>query len=190
MEILFVDREIEYTGRELRHHWIYENFGIVGDALVSFIGKAHVDISSMVDLEDVKKKEPIYSPKMLHFIMELFGDVSLEKIVLWQRLFIVTLKEQLEDMAVAGRIVRDGDDLYHIGIADVRRKLSVSIATISLVSSLMHTGLNIHTEGTPVPCVGLYELGVEPKVFAERVMNKFNKEVQSIYKARCKVRGV
>jgi hypothetical protein len=74
----------------------------------------------------------------------------------------------------------------------VRRpgKLSVSIATASPVSTLIHTGFNIETEGTPVPTAGLAEQGVDIPAFAAEVLRRYAAEVQDIWLARCKVRAV
>lgn len=188
-ESKFIDQEIEYTGLQLAPHWIYNNFNLKKDALVSFIGPCNVGINELVDLEDVKNNAHIYSPKMLHFIGEFFED-NQNLMVMRQRLFIVILKEELEERAVPGRLLRKGDDIYHFGIGSVKRKLSVSIATKSTTSTLLHVGLNIHTQGTPVPAAGLNELGVEPVNFATKTMEKLDKELDDIDFARCKVRGV
>lgn len=185
----FTDKPIKYDGLQLSHHWIYKNFDILGNAIVGFIGPCEVIIEHMVDLMDVKNNAPIYSPKMLHFIGEFF-DSHLREAVFIQRLLIITIKEELEDRGVPGRIIRKGDDLFHVGIADVKRKLSVSIATSSIVSQLIHVGINIHTEGTPVPTAGLGELGIEPESFAIAVMERFTREIKQIDQARCKVRPV
>jgi hypothetical protein len=72
-----------------------------------------------------------------------------------------------------------------------RGKLSVSIATSSVVSTLIHIGLNIETEGTPVKTVGLKNLGIaDVASFAENVMLRYKRELERIYDARCKVRGI
>jgi hypothetical protein len=186
---LFIKDEMPYDGTQLAPHWIYKNFGILGDCITAFTGPCHVKLDKMVDLEDVMGKAHIYSPLMLHFIAEFFGP-GLPLTISLQRLLIVAIKEELEDRAVPGRITRRGDDLYHIGIADVVRKLTVSIATLSTVSGLIHTGVNIHTQGTPVPAAGLSEMGVDPKPFAEKVMERFIGEIESMNKAACKVRAL
>jgi hypothetical protein len=118
---------------------------------------------------------------MLHFLCEFF-DPDLPKTILRQRLLVAIAAEQLA--GVTG-LRRNGDDLY-VG----ERKLSVSIATVSPVSSLIHFALNIDPTGAPVPAVGLAELGVEPEQFARRLMTAFAEELESIDAARCKVRPV
>ncbi|MGD9580006.1 MAG: DUF366 family protein, partial [Vampirovibrionia bacterium] len=61
------DREIIYDGTQLSPHWIYNEFGLLGDAIVAFIGECEVNLDHMVDLQDVKENAPIYSKKMLSF---------------------------------------------------------------------------------------------------------------------------
>lgn len=183
IKILIIDKEMEYTGRELVPHWIYRNFNLAGDAAVSFIGPAQVDLDNMVDLFDVKDQAHIYSPHMLHFIIEHFST-DLELAVYRQRMFITGIKEELELFEVP--VARVGDDLFIN-----RGKLSVSIATRSTVSTLIHVGLNIATEGTPVKTAGLNQAGIpDIKSFAGNVLRRYQNELEQIYIARCKVKGV
>lgn len=184
-----IEKEIEYDGSQLASHWIYRNFDISGDAAVAFIGRCHVDLQGMVDLADVKEGAHIYSPRMLHFIVEIF-DPDLWCAVMLQRLLVVNIKEQLEDLSTTGKVIRKGDDLFHKGIADVILKLSVSIATVSRVSKLIHVGVNVKTHGTPIPTAGLSEMGVDPVLLGERVLERFAGEVEGMENARCKVRPV
>ena len=189
MKTLFFDeRQITYEGYQLAPHWIYRNFDILGDAAVAFIGPCNVDLSEMVDIEDVKNVAPIYSPLMLHVIAEFF-EGTLHQTVYRQRLLIVTAKELLETITDR-RVTRSGDDLYLPRTDGSRGKLSVSIATASATSTLIHTGFNIETEGTPVPTVGLSELGIDPADFASKLLHGYAEEVEDIYLARCKVRAV
>lgn len=185
----FIEKEIPYTGIELSPHWIYKKTDIQGDAVVSFIGECKVELENMVDLQDVKAKEPIYSPRMLNFIAEFFDD-DLEKAIYRQRLLIITIKEELESAGIPHRVIREGDDLYHMDLMGIKRKMTVSIATKSIVSTLIHTGINIRTEGTPVMTAGLAEFDIDPVTFASRVMERFILEVEDIRIARSKVRPV
>lgn len=120
--LLVANRDITYDGRQLASHWIYRNFDLMGDAAVAFLGPCHVDLSEMVDIEDVKAQAPIF--------------------------------------------------------------------TTSPTSTLIHTGLNIETEGTPVPTVGLAELGVDPAAFGAKLLRHYADEINDIWLARCKVRAV
>jgi hypothetical protein len=184
------EKPLKYDGTQLAPHWIYRSYGLLGDAAVSFRGECEVKITEMVDLEDVRANAPIYSREMLHFILEFF-DNDLEKAVYRQRLLITTIKESLERRDL--RVHRSGDDLFLRRVDNTNGKLSVSIATASAVSTLIHTGLNIISEGTPVPTIGLADLGIngiEIQALAMEVLSRYNEEVADIWLARCKVRPV
>lgn len=182
------DHQITYDGRQLAPHWIYRNFDLIGDAIVAFRGSCQVDLSEMVDIEDVKAEAPIYSPLMLHCIAEFF-HTDLELAVYRQRLLIVTAKELLEELTEQP-IQRRGDDLYSTRSDGTAGKISVSIATASPTSTLVHTGFNIETEGTPVPTVGLAELHLDVDNFGKELLHRYTAEIQDIWRARCKVRSV
>lgn len=184
MKTKFIEEEIKYIGSQLSPHWIYKNFKIQGDSIVAFLGECKVDLTEMVDIEDVINNEPIYSKYMLSFISEQFG-VGLTEGVFRQRLLICIIKELLEEKGVF--VVRNGDDLMIDG-----KKLSVSIATKSITSVLIHTGLNILSEGAPVKASGLKsELGIDNiREFAETVMQRYSDEIDDIILAGTKVRGV
>lgn len=184
MHTKLIDKEIKYIGSQLAPHWIYKNFKLQGDAIVAFIGECEVALTEMVDIEDVINNEPIYSKSMLSFITEQF-NVNLVEGVFRQRLLICIIKELLEERGVF--VVRKGDDLMIDG-----KKLSVSIATKSTTSILIHTGLNILSEGAPVKASGLTsELGItDIKEFALEVMKRYSEEIEDINLASTKVRGV
>ena len=91
MKTKFIEKEIKYIGSQLSPHWIYRNFGLQGDAIVAFCGECKVDLSEMVDIEDVINQEPIYSKYMLSFITEQF-EIGLIEGVLRQRLLISIIK--------------------------------------------------------------------------------------------------
>ncbi|MBI2251763.1 MAG: DUF366 family protein [Armatimonadetes bacterium] len=179
----FINKEIKYDGSQLKSHYIFKEFNILGNSLIAFIGPCEVNLDKMVDLLDVKRKEKIYSERMLHFLGEFF-NLDLEKGIYLQRTLITLIKEKLEEK-IKQRIIRKGDDLFI-----ENKKLSVSIATLSLVSTLIHIGLNISSFNTPVPTISLDDLKVNPKNFAKALFNNFKQELESIYLASCKVRGV
>ena len=184
MHTKLIEKEIKYIGSQLAPHWIYKNFKLQGDAIVAFIGECEVALTEMVDIEDVINNEPIYSKSMLSFITEQF-NVNLVEGVFRQRLLICIIKELLEERGIF--VVRNGDDLMIDG-----RKLSVSIATKSTTSILIHPGLNIVSEGAPVKASGLTsELGItDIKEFALEVMKRYSEELEDINLASTKVRGV
>lgn len=182
MKSKFIKKRITYTGEQLHSKWA-QNFRIKGDSIVAFIGPARV-VEHMVDLEDIKKKAFIYSDLMLHFIVEHFG-MKLPEAVARQRLLMALIAEHLNHHLSRLRIQRSGDDLY-----DGKKKLSVSIATLSPVSAMIHVGLNITTSGTPVPTIGLKDYKIRPQSFARGIMQAYLGEVTGITKATKKVRPV
>lgn len=184
MKTRFLDENIKYEGWQLCPHWIYKNFKIQGDATVAFIGECEVKLTEMVDIEDVINNESIYSKLMLSFISEQF-NVGLVEGVFRQRLLICTIKEALEKRGF--KITRSGDDLFFEG-----KKLTVSIATKSATSVLIHTGVNIISEGAPVKASGLSsELGISDiKELAQEIMTNYSEEIDDIILASTKVRGV
>lgn len=191
MKSLFINEEIKYIGSQLAPHWIYKNFHILGDAIAAFIGETDVKITEMVDIEDVISDSPIYSKNMLSFIIEQFG-ISLSECVLRQRFLICIIIEELKKiLGDKYKITRSGDDIF-VNIDGKEKKLSVSIATKSMTSGLIHTGLNIDPSGAPVDACGLTtDLGItEIEAFAKNVMKRYIEENEEIADAVCKVRGV
>jgi len=184
MKTLYIDKEIKYIGSQLAPHWIYKNFKIQGDAIVAFCGECEVNLNHMVDIEDVINNEPIYSKFMLSFISEQF-NVNLTEGVFRQRLLVSIIKETLESLG--NTVIRNGDDLFINN-----KKLSVSIATKSATSILIHTGLNILSEGAPIPVSALQtDLKIENiKDFACEIMKRYSEEIDDIILATTKVRGV
>ncbi len=183
-QVYLDDTDRPYTGRELSPHWIYRTYGIEGNALAVFQGPARVGVESLVDVKDAVSERPISSDRMLHFIAEWF-DVGLDIAVLRQRLFIVAIKESLESAIGDLYLDRSGDDLY-----DGTNKLTVSIATASPVSTLMHTGINILTTGTPIPTAGLNDYKLDPLQIAREIIERYQNELEDIGRARCTVSPV
>ena len=52
MKTAYLDETIDYSGKELRSHWLMEKSGMVGDAAASFVGACHVAGEDLVDRED------------------------------------------------------------------------------------------------------------------------------------------
>ncbi|MGD8237609.1 MAG: DUF366 family protein [Armatimonadota bacterium] len=180
----FIEEAIDYTGEQLGSLWALERFGLQGDSIVAFIGRADVDVPHLVDRRDALAGRGICSQKMLHFIVEHF-DTDLEKTICRQRLLVCIIREELEQRVRGVSLIRRGDDLF---FGD--RKLTVSVATVSPVSSLIHTGVNIVAEGAPVPACGLSEWDLDARETGKLVAERYAAEVASIRKARCKVRAV
>jgi len=187
MKSKFLEQEICYTGKELAPHWIYKNFNIQGDAIVSFIGECEVKLTEMVDISDVLSNSPIYSKKMVHFIVEHF-NIPLIEGVLRQRLLVNIAGEVImSNLQNQDKIVRSGDDLFYNN-----GKLSVSIAGKSINSVLIHLGINIDSAGAPVHAAGLEsDMNIKNhEEIAKQIMLNYCKEYDEIINASCKVRGV
>ncbi|MBF2053214.1 MAG: DUF366 family protein [Candidatus Sericytochromatia bacterium] len=183
MQHFLLEERQSYTGHALRSHWIYQQTGQSGDAIIAFHGSCDVRLSEMVDLADVQENAPIYSENMLHFLIEHF-QVPLDSMILRQRLFTSILQDLLRK-AGCQNLRRSGDDLF-----DGEAKLSVSIATVSPVSGLIHLGLNISSHNTPVPTIGLADYGLEWKDVARQALQAYCGEMQEVKKALVKVRWV
>ena len=175
MEIKFSNSLFPYSGLELRPHWIFEEFGLSGDAAISWIGPCEVGLNSLVDIEDAETGGIIAADEMLHFLIEHFLFPDLQLNVYRQRLLIVNASELITEMS--GIIPkRSGNDLFVDG-----GKLSVSIATVSPVSALIHFAINVTNVGTPVETSCMEDLEIDPKEFAISLLKKYRDEVLSIY---------
>lgn len=179
---------IIYSGSELRPHWISERLGHYGDALVAFRGPCLVETGELVDLEDRRAGERIEAKEMLHFLGE-FYTIDLRLTIAYQRLLAAIIVGELQDQVKSPEIrcLRQGDDVMVAQKNRELRKLSVSIATASAVSTLLHFGVNVDPKGAPVPAIGLLELGIEPTAFATRVLQLWTEEISSLATARAKV---
>lgn len=184
MKTLLVRQRISYTGEQLRSRWAFRSFGLAGESMVCFRGDCQVGEERLVDLADQREGKFIRSEDMLHFIVEHL-ELDLEKTTLRQRMLVCLAAEELNRRLKEQQVKRMGDDLF-VG----ERKLSVSIATLSPVSSMIHLGLNISSRNTPVPAIGLSDLGVAPEEFAISLMESYQREVGQVRQAGWKVRGV
>lgn len=188
MQTHFIEKNFAYDGTQLRSLFGYLDHGILGPSIVSWRGPCSISFDHMVDGEDLLAKAVIQGDEMLHFIIEIF-DRDLFSGVLLQRLFASICRDYLQShaaMALAGKnLHRDGDDIY---LDD--QKLSISIATRSPVSVMVHFAMNITTNGTPVKTLSLGDLKLDPRRVAEDVMTLFRKEFISMIEATQKVRPV
>jgi len=183
MKTQWVTEAIDYDGSQLRAHWLLDRFGLVGDALAGFRGACAVADEEMADLEDLDGPG-IRGDDMVHFIWECFSDRDLLLATHRQRLFAAQAQEQLRTQCAAVDLERIGDDLF-VGGA----KLSVSIATVTPVSSIIHFAVNARASGAPVAVVSLEQLGADPAEFGEGMLRRVAAEQDSIELARAKVRA-
>jgi hypothetical protein len=186
MHTLWCDEPIAYDGSQLRAHWLLHRFGLAGDALVAFRGPCRVGRDEMADLADLDGPG-ISGDDMVHFVWECFAAPDLLLAVHRQRLLAAQAREVLAELAPATVVRRDGDDLFAT-VSGGGGKLSISIATVTPVSALVHFAVNATPGGAPVATATLRELGVEPRDFAERLLARAAGEQASIAIARAKVR--
>lgn len=171
-----------YDGSPLSGHWAYRAHGIQGDSLLAFEGPCEVRVEDLADLEDAKAGAFIYSPRMLHFVLELFGP-SLEEAVARQWLMAATAADLINRRLKKPAVERDGNDLW-VG----RRKLSVSIAAPTGASVKVHLGINVDAKGAPVPAIGLKDLKVPARHLGLALLERFADDHARLRRARTKVR--
>jgi len=217
MKSLFIDREFAYDGSQLRSLFAYLDHGVQGTSIVSWIGACDISNEHMIDGEDLLAGETIAGSRMVHFIIErfetqLFGAVALQRLM---AAIVLDLVRERVAKALPGAIAaqadagvgaspsaktaasaagahakliasdirRDGDDIF-VG----EGKLSISIATVTPVSALIHFAVNVSNKGTPVKTASLEDLGLDAREFAKEVMSRVVREVESMETATVKVR--
>ena len=183
METRWCEEDIAYDGSQLRAHWLLDRFGVVGDAMVAWQGACSVVDAEMADLEDLGGPG-IAADRMVHFVWESFDSPDLLLATHRQRLLSAQAREVLVTLAPRATVRRSGDDLY----VD-EGKLSISIATVTPVSSLIHFACNVHSGGAPVKVASLDDLGVDAAAFAQALLARASDEQRSIRSARAKVRA-
>lgn len=188
METLFIDKKFAYDGTQLRSLFGYLEYGVLGPSIVSWVGPCSISFDHMVDGEDLLQEAVIQGDEMLHFIIEVF-DRDLFSGVALQRLFAAIAKDYLQEQGrgvlLNHSLYRDGDDIYL-----QNKKLSISIATKSPVSVMVHFAMNVTNAGTPVETLSLQDLELNPQSVAKELMQKFQDEFSSITKATQKVRPI
>ncbi len=206
MTTYFSEKEMVYDGQQLRSLFAYMKFGVLGDSVVSWVGECNIPFEHMVDGEDVRANSEIRGARMVHFIIEkfdtgLFAGVALQRIM--ASLTIDTLRDMSPQCDLTEKLIRDGDDVY---VSDVKRELrvgslhcdetsrprkfSISIATQSPTSTLVHFAVNVVNDGTPVPTVALQDFQVDAVAFSKALLKCFAREVTSMVEATQKVRSV
>ncbi len=136
MKSIIFNKKHNYDGSQISSLWGYNMADVQDDSIIAFRGACDVKIEHMIDLEDKKAHESIISPDMLHFIIEHFDSTDLKLVYARQRLFTAIVFETLTARGISVR--REGDDLFVNN-----KKLTVSIASTSVVSQKIHFGINV-----------------------------------------------
>lgn len=174
---------VKYDGSQLCPGWIAGHFGFEDkNVAVAFTGACDVSNDFMVDMADLEAGLSIKSDNMVHFIIEHEG-IDLMGITFCQRLFVCIVCEVLEREYGVENLTRSGDDIF-IGSG----KLSISVATVSPGAAHIHTALNIVNDGTPVETACLTDLGVDPEMFARKVLDRYANEFGTVCYAASKVK--
>lgn len=152
MKFYYHNAPLKYDGSQLSPLFAYKNFDVRGDSVVAFRGACYVK-ENMCDIEDIVLGEFISSKQMLHFIIEVFkSPPSLSEARMFQLLVVQEatrfLKDKFKTSDKRAEITSDGDDIF-IWDGKKKCKMSVSIATVSSVSHLIHLGINLTTEMIP-----------------------------------------
>ena len=169
-----VDEIFEYDGSQINPSWAFQEFGIYGSSIVTWIGPVNITPDNLKDFADVGLE--IKSSNMVNFICEFFDQqpTNMRIAYLRQRLLVMIFREILTEYGVV--TTREGDDIF-VGGA----KLSISIASVSLSSAKIHFALNLEDRGTPddVETIGLYDIKINnQQVFTENnLMELINKTV-------------
>ena len=160
-----VDEIFEYDGSQINPSWAFQEFGIYGSSIVTWIGPVNITPDNLKDFADVGLE--IKSNYMVNFICEFFDQqpTNMRVAYLRQRLLVMIFREILTEYGISTK--REGDDIFV-----ENKKLSISIASVSLSSAKIHFALNMEDKGTPddVETIGLFDI----KVNGERVFNNDN----------------
>ena len=169
-----VDEIFEYDGSQINPSWAFQEFGIYGSSIITWIGPVNISPDNLKDFADVGLE--IKSNYMVNFICEFFDQqpTNMRIAYLRQRLLVMIFREILTEYGVV--TTREGDDIFVDG-----RKLSISIASVSLSSAKIHFALNLEDKGTPddVETIGLYDIKINnQQVFTEsNLLELINKTV-------------
>jgi hypothetical protein len=184
MKSLFVSEEIKFTGEQLLSHWAYNQFDLLGDNIVGFVGPCELEERYLVGIDHYKKKTQIRSEKMLHFVVEHF-DLDLEKTILRQKILVSILKDKLNHRLRGDVMQRWGDDIY-----DGDAKLTISTVARTKVSTKIHLAINISSRNTPVKTKGLEDYGIDPLDIAQVVMNQYRLDIRRVSERLVKTRNI
>ena len=135
---------------------------------------------------DGSQINPSWAFQEVNFICEFFDQQppNMRVAYLRQRLLVMIFREILTEYGV--RTKREGDDIF---VDD--RKLSISIASVSLSSAKIHFALNLEDKGTPsdVETIGLYDIKIDDnQIFTQdnllelinKTVNRFIDELETI----------
>ena len=180
-----IDDIFEYDGSQINPSWAFQEFGIYGSSIITWIGPVNITPDNLKDFADVGLE--IKSSNMANFICEFFDQQppNMRVAYLRQRLLVMIFREILTEYGIQTK--REGDDIFVDG-----GKLSISIASVSLSSAKIHFALNLEDKGTPsdVETIGLFDIrdGEGNQIFNDEnirglidmTVNRFIDEIETI----------
>ncbi len=202
-----------YDASQLRSLFAFETFRVQGDSVVGFVSPCHITVEKLIDRDDAVNNRPIHAESQVHYVVEMFG-VDLKFGVMAQRLLNGWMErgaKLFKSPDVHCLIELSGNDVYALFPDEIQldagqdisafirsggfhydipgcRKLSVSIATLSPVSALIHAGINVSTEGTPVQTASLEMLGIDPVEYTNWVGDNFARDFEKVLMACTKAK--
>lgn len=181
-----IDEIFEYDGSQINPSWAFNKFGIYGSSVITWIGPVNITPDNLKDFADVDLE--IKSNSMVNFICEFFDcqPANMRIAYLRQRFLVMIFREILFENGIITK--RDGDDIFFNN-----RKLSISIANVSLSSMKIHFAFNLEDLGTPddVETIGLFDIKINGnQIFNEDnlldlindIVNRFIDEIKTIEK--------
>lgn len=194
MQSYIFKKLLDYDGSQLQHTFAYKAANILGNSIVSFVGRTCVN-------------DFISTNKMIHYVIELF-DINATETILWQRVLVKVVVDELVANAFnvngfypgplkyvfsPNKIHRKGDNVIVEDNDGQLLKLSTSITTLSCFSGLIYLGVNVDVEeNCPVWAIGLTQMGYNNlgvRFFQEQTIKRFVVEYESVKKGTFKVQG-
>lgn len=188
MKLMKLEPGLRYDGNQIKPMWAFQNLGVKGSSIVSWIGPMNIRPDELIDYEDVGLE--IKSDEMVHFIIEHFDVQPADMRLCYhrQRILVMIVLDLLQKMGI--KTYRKGDDLYCDD-----GKLTVSIATCSASSMKIHFAMNLTTTGTPkdVETAGLLECSRELDMngiskLPDKISETYIDEIQDIEEDIAKTR--
>ena len=184
-----------YDGSQLSSQFTSQNYNVIGNSILVFRGGMKLSPKEMVDIKDIQRESHlsdilISSDDSLHFIIEEFDIQPPNMEIEYYRLRLLTqiVIEFLMSRGIS--TMRKGTDIY---VQD--RKLNVGIASVSVSSSKIHFGINLHCTGFPrhVKATCLFDLEFNEEDIEEiavQITERYVEEMQRIKEDVAKTRYI
>lgn len=178
-----------YDGSQLQERFAYQYFGkdvSRNGNILAFTAPMRVEADFMVDKEDLKNQDFIYSDLSMQFLIEI-PEIDAYAGVCFQRLFNTQLGSLLSSI-LEKEVHMKGDDIL---VGKEGKKASVSIAKPTQDAILIHTAVNIKAgERAPSHAYSTH-LDEEASLhFLKEGCKIFHELTQDIFVATTKIRSI